>query len=239
MRVKEKMKEKFEGKHESTFEEKTEESKDGREEKNERRLENEVNEKESSAEEGKTKDRVVEEVILETCSNSNIFPNCFDFSAKQVEDELPKSSNAPEKSWQITTLIPSSELVCGFKGWDSSDSKFFSKINSLDHEEKEGDEEECPQEVAALCEHGKNNYALESKGKEEQANLSIELANFSNVEDAYGEFFRFIFDPGANETRNSRSNSLEEGGNDMIQNSLSMWKEFYKDFIILVPAMAN
>jgi deoxyadenosine/deoxycytidine kinase len=40
--------------------------------------------------------------------------------------------------------------------------------------------------------------------------------NFSKVKFTCNGFFRVIFDPGGFRTTNSRSNSLEEGGNDVI-----------------------
>jgi hypothetical protein len=121
------------------------------------------------------------------------------------------------KSWPITTLVPSSNLACVVKCWDSSNITQLPNTFSLCHEGNQVNEVEFPQRVERNNDFWKHDYIHESQGKEKKTSFFNPNEKFSKVEVVtFHEFFRFIFDPGGIQATNSRSNSLEEGGNDVI-----------------------
>jgi hypothetical protein len=197
--------------------------------------------KESNKKYVERKEIVVKDVILDTCCDTNFFLNCDDFVIKQVEDKTTKDqSNAfieikrqkeiIVKSWHTTTLLPSSKLVCVVKCWDSSSNIQLSNI-SLCHEKIQAHEEEGCKLKDIFCEHEDYHSSMESKEKNDhwktcyvhESQRKIKFTIFLNQNDNLSivkvscyEFYRLIFDPGGYGARNSRTNSLEEGENDVI-----------------------
>jgi hypothetical protein len=138
------------------------------------------------------------------------------------------------KSWHTTTLVPSSKLVCVVKYWDSSNIISFSNISSFYDEGNKMKEEIidkenvsftfCALEVMldSLSQRElikeKRNFTFKRKKRKKRLTYFFnQNENISKVEviTCHG-FFRLIFDPGGYGARNSRTNSLEEGENDVI-----------------------
>ena len=176
-------------------------------------------------------EQVTDHITKEAYETTNVFGkllpgeecNASNEGELQVENEGVKSewptlksenesSNTLGKSLYSLILIPSPKWFYGFNSLNSYKLFLWSNNSSLEHKEKKVNEEEFPQEMAYFQEKQRqDNYAWESKGKEEQAKHSNELANFSNVEATCGEFIRLIFFyPIGIGSRNSRTNSLEE-----------------------------
>ena len=103
------------------------------------------------------------------------------------------------------TLVPSSKLFCVVKCWNSSDIFQYTNISSISHEGNQVNEEELPQSVGNNYGIWKYAYVQESKGEQFSHNSLPFTAGLD-----------------------LRTNSLEEGENDEIKSSLSMWKETYK-----------
>ena len=105
--------------------------------------------------------------------------------------------------WPTITLVPSSRLFCVVKCWNSSNIFQYTNLSSLSHEGNQVNE----QSVGNNYEIGKYAYVQESKG-EQFPHISL-------------PFYAGL---------NLRTNLFEEGENDQIQSSLSMWKETFKKF---------
>jgi hypothetical protein len=128
---------------------------------------------------------------------------------KKVNEKENKEKNVG-KFWPTITLVPSSKLVCVVKCWDSSNILQSPNLTSLTHEGNQANEEVFSQLV-------ENNHVL---------------WKFDNVPKSQEEKFlhnSLQFYAGLD----LRSNPVEEGGNDDIISSLSMWKEFYKKILAL------
>jgi hypothetical protein len=130
------------------------------------------------------------------------------------EREKEESLN---KSRHTTTLIPSSKLVCVVKCWSSYNIISFSNISSLCCEGSKVNKGNFYQQEDRNYDSWKNDYDHNSQSFSNHANFFNQNEKFSKggVVTCHG-FFIFIFDPGGIQATNSRSNSLEEGGNDMI-----------------------
>jgi len=125
-----------------------------------------------------------------------------------MENEENKVNENRDKNaeifWPTITLVPSSRLFCVVKCWNSFD-VFHTNLSSLSHEYNQVNEEEFPQSVGNN--YWKHVYVQESKGEPFPHN-SLPFSTGLDL----------------------RANPLEEGENDEIKSSLSMWKETYKKF---------
>jgi hypothetical protein len=141
---------------------------------------------------------------------------------EEIENKEKMEVNEREKekslkSWPITTLVPSSNLACMVKCWDSSNIIQLLNIFSLCHQSNIVNEGEFSQHVERNYDFWKYDYIHESQGKEMHTNFFNPNVKFSKVKVVtFHVFFRFIFDPGGIQATNLRSNSLEERGNDVI-----------------------
>jgi hypothetical protein len=126
-----------------------------------------------------------------------------------MENEENKVNEKREKNvgifWPTITLVPSSRLFCVVKCWNSFNIFQYTNLSSLSHEGNQVNEEELPQSVGNNNEFWKHAYVEESKGEQ----FSHNSLPFYTCLDL-------------------RTNPLEEGKNDEIKSSLSMWKETYK-----------
>ena len=104
--------------------------------------------------------------------------------------------------WPTITLVPSSRLFCVVKCWNSSDIFQYTNLSSLNNEGNQVNEEELPQSVGNNYEIRKYAYVQKSKGEQFPHNS---LPFYTGLD--------------------LRTNPLEEGENDEIKSSLSMWKE--------------
>jgi hypothetical protein len=137
---------------------------------------------------------------------------------KEVEEKGEEKENEKEKEeknvgkfWPNITLVPSSKLVCVFKCWDSSYNIIQLSNISLCHEGNNENEETFSQQVEGNYVLWKDDHVHKSQGGENPTNSINQNEEFSKVEIPCDEFYRVIFDPGGNQSTNSRSNSLEEG----------------------------
>ncbi|CAJ2657908.1 unnamed protein product [Trifolium pratense] len=168
-------------------------------------LESEVKEKEIIVKEVNNKEIHEEEEEEEQMENK-----------EKIEINEREKEKSVEKLWHATTLVPSSKLVCMIKCWDSSNHIDLSNISRLCHEGNKVNEEEFPQPVETNYKSWKDHFVCESQCIKGQTYLLNQNENLSKVKVICDGFFRFIFDPGGIQATNSRSNSLEEGGNDVI-----------------------
>jgi hypothetical protein len=145
------------------------------------------------------------------------------YDTKEVEEKEKKKVNEKEKIQKkvgkfspTITLVPSSKLVCVVKCWDSSNILQSPNLSSLTREGHQANEEVFSQQVENNHVLWKNDYFPKSQG---------EKFLHSSV-----QFYAGL---------DLRSNPLEEGENDDIKSSLSMWKETYKNALkkinILIP----
>lgn len=105
------------------------------------------------------------------------------------------------KFWPTITLVPSSKLVCVVKCWDSSNILQSPNHSSLTHEGNQANEEVFSQLVENNHVLWKYDYFPNSQGKKI---LHHSLPFYAGLD--------------------LRSNPFEEGENDEIKSSLSMWK---------------
>ena len=103
------------------------------------------------------------------------------------------------------TLIPSSKLVCVVNCWNSFNIVQSTNISSLSYDGNQVKEEVFPHQV-------ENNYK------------PWKYANFQESKEEKFVHNSLPFYTGLD----LRTNPLEEGENDEIMSSLSMWKETYK-----------
>jgi hypothetical protein len=82
---------------------------------------------------------------------------------------------------------------------------------SLCHEGNKENEEIFSQQVEGYYVLWKDDHVHKSQGGENPANSINQNEEFSKVKIPCDEFYRVIFDPGGNQSTNSRLNSLEEG----------------------------
>lgn len=123
---------------------------------------------------------------------------------KKVNEKDSKENNVG-KFWPTITLVPSSKLVCVVKCWDSSNILQSPNLSFLTHEGHQANEEVFFQQVENSHVLWKNDYVPKSQGEKI---LHHSLQFYAGLD--------------------LRSNHLEEGENDEIKSSLSMWKETYK-----------
>jgi hypothetical protein len=133
--------------------------------------------------------------------------DCKENEENKVDKVNEKREKNVEIFWPTITLVPSSRLFCVVKCWNSSNFFQYTNFSSLSHDGNQGNEEKLPQSVGNNYEIWKHAYVLESKGEQFPHNA----LPFSTGLDL-------------------RENPLEEGENDEIKSSLSMWKETYKKF---------
>jgi hypothetical protein len=123
---------------------------------------------------------------------------------KKVSEKVNEEKNVG-KFWPTITLVPSSKLVCVVKCWDSSNIMQSPNLSSLTHEGHQANEEVFSQQVENNHVLWKYNYVPKSQGEKI---LHNSLQFYAGLD--------------------LRSNPFEEGENDEIKSSLSMWKETYK-----------
>jgi hypothetical protein len=114
------------------------------------------------------------------------------------------------KFWPTITLVPSSKLVCVFKCWDSSSNIIQLPNIFLCHEGNKVNEETFSQHVEGNYVLWKDDHDHKSQGGENPTNSINQNEEFYKVEIPCDEFYIVIFDPGGNQSTNSRSNSLEK-----------------------------
>ncbi|AES75775.1 hypothetical protein MTR_6g059460 [Medicago truncatula] len=148
----------------------------------------------------------IEDLIVKECHEK--------YFKKEKEEKKVSEKVNEEKNvgmfWPTITLIPSSKLVCVVKCWDSSNILQSPNLSSLTHEGKQENGEVFSQQVENSHVLWKNDYV--SKSQEEKF-LHSSIQFYAGLD--------------------LRSNPLEEGENDEIKRSLSMWKETYKKMNIL------
>jgi hypothetical protein len=184
--------------------------------------------REKNEQERKEKEKKEKEIIVKERDKKESHEEVIE---KTEVNEREKEKSV--KSWLATTLVPSSKLVCVVKCWDSFNIISFSNMSSFYDEGNKMKEEIiekenvsftfCALEVMLdslsqreLIKEKRNSTFERKQWVKRKTYFSNLNENFSKVKFTCDGFFRFIFDPGGFRTTNSRSNSLEEGGNDVI-----------------------